>query len=345
MPNLAAIAEEIDRRAGSRPFGLLQELRKDLKGLARLPSNRIFSWRKTIDEDGYSFHLGGRRELQFNIGFDYLNGKRMFRHGVAFSFERSRTLPEIDVLIPKAERFNEFLRCNPDEFADLLMWHYLDGRSSNYAPTPIPPDLVRPNIFIFLGRLQAPDQLDYELVLDDFDHLLSLYRFVEGSDAYPPVAKPKGEFHFKPGCTVKAASTKASLAEQQLDVTLRHNEIQQALHKHLVPLYGSTAVGTECPSGTGGKIDVVVHHGGAYWFYEIKTAMSARACILDALAQSLEYSYWPGTQEAQQLTIVGEPPLDDKSRAFLALLRKRFSLPIKYQQFDVKKGKFLDSEK
>jgi hypothetical protein len=190
--------------------------------------------------------------------------------------------------------------------------------------------------------LQPTDQIDYELVLDDFDRLLPLYRFVEGKDAYPTVAETKGKFQFKPGCTVKAAATKASVANRQLDVDLRHNEIQYALHNHLTSLHGANAVGTERPSGTGGKIDVVVRNGDGYWFYEIKTAMSARACVLDALAQVLEYSFWPGAQEAQRLIIVGEPPLDDESRAFIALLRKRFSLPITYQQFDVKRGRLLD---
>jgi hypothetical protein len=40
-------------------------------------------------------------------------------------------------------------------------------------------------------------------------------------------------------------------------------------------------------------MDVVVRLGIRYWFYEIKTALSARACIREALAQLLEYSYWP----------------------------------------------------
>ena len=76
MPKLSAIAKEIDRRAEFRPIGRLQELRKELNGLGRIPDHRIFSWRKKIDEDGYSFHLGGRTELQFNIGLEYLKWQR-----------------------------------------------------------------------------------------------------------------------------------------------------------------------------------------------------------------------------------------------------------------------------
>jgi len=248
----------------------------------------------------------------------------------------------LDVLLPRVERFNEFLRCYPHQFADLVMWHYVHERSPNYAPVPIPPRLVRPGALIFLGRLQSSDQIDYELILDDFERLLPLYRYVEGQDAWPAMAEPRDQFRFKSGCTVKPVATKASVAERWLDVSLRHNEIQQALYQHLVSLYGLTAVGTECPSGTGGLVDVVVHRDNEYWYYEIKTAISAKGCIREALAQMLDYSFWPGAQEARRLTIVGEPILDSESRAFLALLRERFSLPINYQQFDLEKRQLLE---
>jgi hypothetical protein len=343
MPTLAAIVKEIDKRAGSRPIGHLQELRKDLKGLVRLPGRTIFSSQTTFEH--YAFHFGGRKELQFNVGFDSSNAEKMFRHGVAFSLEPSQTLPDIEVLVPKIQRFNEFIRRYPHEFTGLLMWHYDEkGRSSNYPPTTIPAALFRPDVFIFLGRLQKPDDIDYERILDDFDQLLPLYRFVEGKSGYPSVAKTEGKFQFKPGCTVKATTTKAAVVEKQLDVNLHHNDIQYALYEHLVSLYGTNAVGTEVPSGTGGKVDVVVRHGNKYWFYEIKTALSARGCILDGLAQLLEYSFWHGAQEAQRLVIVGEPASDEESKAFIDLLRKRFSLPVMYKQFDLKKGKLLNFE-
>jgi hypothetical protein len=68
---------------------------------------------------------------------------------------------------------------------------------------------------------------------------------------------------------------------------------------------------------------------------EIKTAMSARGCIREGLAQLLEYSFWPRAQVADKLVIVGEPALDEDSHKYLTTLRQRFSLPLEYQQFDV----------
>jgi len=152
------------------------------------------------------------------------------------------------------------------------------------------------------------------------------------------LAEPtRGEFQFKSGCTVKPSSTTASLAERQLNITLRHNEIQRALHDHLATLYGAEDVGTELNSA-GGQVDVVVRRGEKYRFYEIKTSRSARDCIQEALAQLLEYSYWPGGREAEKLIIVGEAALDSKSKSYITTLRDKFSLPIEYQQFDVKSG-------
>src|SRR5205085_1190762 len=100
-------------------------------------------------------------------------------------------------------------------------------------------------------------------------------------------------------------------------------------------------VGTEQGNGAGARIDLVVRHGPEYWFYEIKTALSSRSCIRQALAQLLEYSLWPNVQEAKRLIIVGEPPLDQDAEAFLVLLRDRFALPIYYEQFDMQSGELV----
>jgi hypothetical protein len=193
-------------------------------------------------------------------------------------------------------------------------------------------------VFVFMGKMQPSSAIDYDLIVDDFDRLLPLYRFVEGRDTFPAIAESSNAgFQFKPGCTIKPASTTASLAERQLNVDLRHNELQIALYGHLASLHGQEHVGTELVSADG-RVDVVVRRDGGYWFYEIKTAMSARGCIAEGLAQLLEYSFWPGAQEAEKLIIVGEPSLDADSRKYLACLNERFEIPISYQQFDLGKG-------
>jgi hypothetical protein len=85
----------------------------------------------------------------------------------------------------------------------------------------------------------------------------------------------------------------------------------------------------------------VVRRGERFWFYEIKTSISARGCIREGLAQLLEYCLWPGGREAEKLVIVGEPPLDNTSERYIATLRERFSMPIEYCQFDLDTGQIV----
>lgn len=344
MASIAEIATQLNTRSEGRPIGALQELRRQLHAKDRVPTNQIFHRRSIFGH--YAYHFGGRTELQFNIGFETIESQENLRDGVAFSLKLNRNLPEIGPLVPKIARFNEFIRNYPDELSDFRMWwHYADGqRSSNHPPTAVPPEIVRPGVFIFLGRLQPSAEPDIDLILDDFDRLLPLYRFVETTDAHPTVSEPADGFHFSPGCSIKPSMTTASVVARQLDIVLRHNELQAALHKSLSMHYGPEAVATEqgTGTGTGTKIDVVLKVDDGYWFYEIKIASSARACIREALAQLLEYSLWPGAQEAGRLIIVGEPPLDTAAASFLEILRKRFGIPMYYQQFLMDTGTFAD---
>jgi hypothetical protein len=337
-PLLAEIVEEINSRAVNYRVGALQSLRKKLRGLARLPTRNIFSSQTTFEEGQFAFHHGGRKELQFNVGFELLDGEAFLRHGVAFSLEPSQTLPTIDELVPKLSRFNEFLYLYPHEFVDFRMWHYLrDERRSSHLPSPIPPELIAPHVFIFLGKLQPAVSLNYDLILADFDRLLPLYNFVEGHSPFPAITDSSAGFTFRPGFTVRPSATVASIPSQVLDIQLRHNEIQRRLYEQLVERHGQENVGIEQPSN-GVRVDVVLRHGHEYLYYEIKNASSARACIREALAQLLEYAYWPGAQEAARLIIVGEPELDPEARMYIERLRSRFGLPIDYQQIELGRG-------
>jgi hypothetical protein len=78
--------------------------------------------------------MEGDRELQFNVGFE---PPERLRHGIAFSFQASQTLPNPEeVLIPKVARFNEFFTVNPHQFPDMLMWHWIRGErfESDHSP-------------------------------------------------------------------------------------------------------------------------------------------------------------------------------------------------------------------
>jgi hypothetical protein len=108
--------------------------------------------------------------------------------------------------------------------------------------------------------------------------------------------------------------------------------LHAALTRSLIAAYEADNVADEHPSGFGTKIDVVVRHGqDEFWYYEIKTATSPRACLREALGQVLEYAYWPGAQEPSRLIVCGESRLDDEGAAYLRRLNERFRLPIAYE--------------
>jgi hypothetical protein len=101
---------------------------------------------------------------------------------------------------------------------------------------------------------------------------------------------------------------------------LRHNALQKALYRRLAKEFGKASVGTEVKGKNGTSIDLVVQRKRSYWFYEIKTASTARGCIREALGQILEYAFWPGAQEAVRLIIAGECAIDKEAEDYLRCL-------------------------
>jgi hypothetical protein len=331
--DIPAIAKQLNSRAANHAIGQLQAIRTRINGFSRQPSSTVFSSQTTHSD--WAFHHGGRKELQFNIGAEELSGDLELRHGVAFSFELSQTLPSIDVLVPKARLFNDYLQLYPEQYADMRMWHYRDGeRSSNYPPGPIMPELVTPGVFVFLGKRQPANAINYEIALNDFDRLLPLYEYVEsGGTEHAGEMDPSDRFEFCPGVTERSPIATASLAERELNLNLKHNILQAALCRKLISEFGAQNVADEHPSNLGTKIDVVLRRSTSqFWYYEIKTSASPRGCLREALGQLLEYAYWPGAQEADRLIICGESPLDDAGAEYLGRLKQRFRLPIEYEQ-------------
>lgn len=335
---LSEIAEEINVRSAGYRMGSFQSLRKKLKDLSSVPSYKIFTG-QTIHEE-WAFHLGGRKELQFNIGLEHLSEVLFFRHGVAFSLETSHTLPDVGILLPKIERFNDYVRETASEFSDMQMWHwYGNERSDNYAIREIPGEFLQPGYFIFLGKLTNLMKVDIDDVLRDFDRLLNMYEYVEGGGTIRTIAPELDSgFQFHSGCSLKKSTTTGNRPERRLNILLRHNDIQYALYKHLLSLHGGENVGAEVPAGRGKKIDVVVKDEDSFIFYEVKTSSCLQTCIREALSQLLEYSFWPDAERANRLVIVTENDSTEEAVKYLARLRDRFGLPVYHQRFDLQEG-------
>ncbi|HEU0129104.1 MAG TPA: hypothetical protein VFQ48_10940 [Pseudonocardiaceae bacterium] len=273
---LSEIIKGLNALAGNHRIGFLQVIRKDIKGFRRVATNKVFSPQATFTE--FAFHHGGRTELQFNVGLETIDNTTWLRHGVAFSLERSRTLPDVRVLVPKIERFNEFLHVEPEEYADFRMWHYCGGvRSSNYSPGPIPYELTerKEKVFICLGQLQRLAGADLELILSDFDRLLPLYEFVEGSALFPNLpSRPTNEF-FQPGHTPGREWATATFAPTQARFHLRHNVLESALYDHLSDRFEKESIGTERRNNARRRVDLVLKRGEEFWYYETVVSRSA----------------------------------------------------------------------
>lgn len=331
MPTLNDIVVEVDRRSVGHPFGDLQPLRKRLRGLGRMPSRVPFGY---ADNEDWAFHIGGRTELQFNMGLENGLPDGDLRYGVAFSFETSQTLPDIATLLPKAARFNDYLREYPDHLSDCVMWHFgsardADTRVGPYLLRPIAAELFRHGVFVFIGRIGSSSEPDYEDILDTFDALLPLWQFVEtGTDETvaladePPLGRKQPSFK-----TSMVVSRTAML----LDVDLRHNEIQRRLFGELVQIYGAANVDVEFDARGGGRIDAIVQTGGERILFEIKTASTARGCVREALGQLFDYGCWPGRLPATRLVVVGAAPPNGTVFDFLARLSHQAGLTIDYK--------------
>lgn len=343
IETLADLVHRINELAVNHPVGRLQDIRLSLKPHTKKPTRYIFKLRDDQLERGWTFHEGGRTELQFNVGEETFGETAHFRHGVAFSLEPSQTLPNpIEVLAPKIRRFNEFLTLHPGAYDDLVMWrHTPTGRTPVYRPRPIAPEEIEPGVFIFLGSHQEKGVADVQEVLKDFDRLLHLWRFVEDpEETFPDPPEPRrvaGDERrareFVPGHDRGRRPPIYSKRDAQtVEVTFRHDELQDRLFALLERQHGEGAVGTEWSNAPGCKVDVAVEEGEGFSLYEVKTRLSARACIRDGLSQLLEYAYWPGTPPVKQLFIAGEPELDDEAREYLSILREQFGIPLHYRQ-------------
>ena len=334
-PALQDVITKVNELAHQHPIGQLQEWRKTNLGISKQPSKDLF-YSKVKDNREWVYHAGGLSELQFNIYLDEKSQGHELHHGVAFSLQTTREMPTIEPLVPKVEKFNEYLRINPGVFNGLSMWYFDDGELSIACPvSPVPDEHIKPKMFIFIGAYQSIEEVNLSRILSNFDSLLPLYKYVEGTGAFPKERDDKKGFEWTPGNRACVTQTVYKRPSKSVNKLLRHNEIQSALFDYLVSIHGEDNVSGEQGAGTGTSIDVAVRSGEQYIYYEIKTGLSAQSCIREALGQILEYSYWPGNQRAERLIVVGEAAYDHDAKAYMQLLQKEFSLPIEYKQFDM----------
>ena len=118
---------------------------------------------------------------------------------------------------------------------------------------------------------------------------------------------------------------------EETDVTHIHYEMQRALYDALLVVHGHDHVACEGETSAGRPADVILRLAEGYELFEIKTSLSPRDCVREALGQLLEYAYWPGSPRFTALWIVGPSPIDAKTQEHIDGLRERFGLPLSYR--------------
>ena len=335
------LAAELNHHSVCFEIGSLQKIRKCLRGLRQVPCRGIFgkqSIKENKDGHCYAFHLGGREEMQFNIGEERIEDVEMIRYGVAFSLELNRTLPRIEPLLPKIRRFNEYVIEHLEDFPDFSMWHHEKNKEHSSEDRPvgqIADALLKSGTFIMLGRRVVDDEVDIRdirNILADFDRLLPLFVYVESAEQDPPFTMSSD---FTPGCPSFIERTTASQTGQTVDVALRHNTLQMELYNYLCREAGDNDVQVERHLPIGVRVDAVVRCNGKEIFYEVKVGSTVRSCVRAALGQLIEYCHWPSANRASEIIVVGEAELDSDSRAYLDFLRQRFDIPLWYRRIDI----------
>ncbi len=81
------------------------------------------------------------------------------------------------------------------------------------------------------------------------------------------------------------------------------------------------------------RVDVRLRAPDRTVFIELKPRGTARSVIREALAQLLDYAYWPTASRCDTLLIVGPTPPGQEDQEYLATLRSRFGMPVHYLHY------------
>lgn len=124
---------------------------------------------------------------------------------------------------------------------------------------------------------------------------------------------------------------------REVEIHHLHREISDGLTTFLAHQYGDNNVEQESTIGNR-RIDVVCKDANKYTFYEIKTYLSLRTSIREALGQLLEYAHYPEADNAHKLVIVTQSTHSDRDKQngqrYIAHLRKCYGLSVYLCYFD-----------
>lgn len=122
-----------------------------------------------------------------------------------------------------------------------------------------------------------------------------------------------------------------------------HKKIQNAVVNLLKEQYTNLQIESGPDSTVTQRVDIkgLSKIEKEWHFFEVKT-MSAKRSIREALGQILEYAHYPNVNLARKLFIVGPEPPDEKDKAYLQLLRKKYNLPVWFRWYSFVDNKLYE---
>lgn len=107
-----------------------------------------------------------------------------------------------------------------------------------------------------------------------------------------------------------------------------HVKLQNALCKWLKAEHKEATVEYEKD-----YVDLTLHEADRTTFFEVKTAITAKGCIREAMGQLLEYGHYADKTKANRLVVVGAANATPQDAKYLAHLRKLYRMPIGYRSW------------
>lgn len=143
------------------------------------------------------------------------------------------------------------------------------------------------------------------------------------SDEDEPIGKKRGE-------TVRKVFFK-----KEVEYDPYHNKMQNVLEEVLTSsLYKQEYKKVRVESG---RVDVkALTHTGVWHFFEVKTD-PPKLCLRNAIGQLMEYAYWPDSERAEKLIVIGSTQPDEKAKRYLQYVRQKFKMSIFYRCLDMEK--------
>ena len=142
----------------------------------------------------------------------------------------------------------------------------------------------------------------------------------------PEVTIPSSEIDDDP---TRSEESRNRAAVESITYEPNHVRMQNAIYHELCTQYGKAKIGYEKEF-----VDLTIRDDQTKVYIEIKTSLTAKRCIREAVGQLLEYSNYPGNTTADELWIVGDAKPTDDDKRYLDFLRKTYSLPVKYSQWN-----------